>query len=170
MAGYERLKIRKERPSDIRFIRQLTTDAFANLSISDGSEPAIIDDLRRAGDLALSLVVVQDDNLVGHVAFSPVIVGESAEKWFGLGPVSVLPQRQREGIGTALINEGLQRLRVEGAAGCVLVGDPAYYHRFGFVSDGTIHYGDVPDECVQWLSFGDSRPKGMLQYSSAFQG
>lgn len=160
--------IRTEQPTDIPGIHQLTAAAFAPKSFSDGSEPKVIDDLRIIGDLALSLIAEQDSLLLGHVAFSPVTVSELNTKWYGLGPISVTPDLQHQGIGSALINEGLNILRGKGAGGCVLVGDPNYYCKFGFKSDGKLHCAGFPDEHVQWISFDGQNPTGQLFFSAAF--
>ena len=124
--------IRDERPEDVDAIRNLTARAFAGMPYSDGTESAIVDRLREAGTLTLSLVAAMDGAVVGHVAFSPVAISDGSKDWFGLGPISVEPQHQREGIGSALVDAGLSRLKALGARGCVLVGDPGYYGRFGF--------------------------------------
>lgn len=162
------MEIRREHPEDHSEIHQLTTDAFAPMSFSDGTEPDVIDRLRAAGNLTLSLVAIKSDNLVGHVAFSPVNIGKSTNSWYGLGPVSVKPGLQRTGIGTALINEALRILKSLGADGCALIGDPNYYSRFGFISDGRIHYQNLPDKHVQWKGFGERRPEGMLVFCPEF--
>ena len=162
------MEIRRECPEDRLAIHQLTTDAFAPMSYSDGTEPAIIDDLRAAGNLTLSLVTIKDDTVVAHVAFSPVTIGNDTNSWYGLGPVSVQPKLQRSGIGTALINEGLRVLEGMNADGCALIGNPKYYRRFGFVSDGSIQYQGVSAEIVQWKSFGNQRPEGLLVFSPEF--
>jgi putative acetyltransferase len=124
--------IRCESISDRDTIRPLTARAFSGLPFSDGTEPLVIDALRRASALALSLVAVLGEQVVGHVAFSEVGPPEQSG-WFALGPVSVEPSLQRRGVGSRLIEAGLQALRDKGAKGCVLVGDHRYYHRFGFV-------------------------------------
>ena len=162
------MKIRNEKTLDHQAIHQLTKIAFAPKAFSDGTEPEIIDKLRASGDLTLSMVATQGDNIVGHIAFSPVVIGEATDGWFGLGPVSVLPELQRKGIGTALINEGLRHLQNKEAAGCALIGDPNYYSRFGFISDGNVHYQDLPDHHVQWISFNGRKPTGVLIFSPAF--
>lgn len=128
--------IRPERPDDKQTIHDLTIAAFEPTPFSDGSEAPIITKLRNDGDLTVSLVAVRGGDIVGHVAFSPVTVGVESDGWYGLGPVSVWPDKQRQGIGSALINEGLAILKANGAKGGVLIGDPAYYGRFGFRSDG----------------------------------
>jgi putative acetyltransferase len=112
-------------------IRSLTARAFAGLAFSDGTEPLVIDALRGANALALSLVAVLGEQIVGHVAFSAA--GSDESGWFALGPVSVEPSLQRRGVGSRLIEAGLREMRDRGARGCVLVGDHRYYRRFGFV-------------------------------------
>lgn len=162
------MKIRDEIPNDRNAIFALTKAAFAPMPYSDGSEPAIIDGLRDDGDLALSLVATEAGLIVGHIAFSPVTIDGVDNHWFGLGPVSVAVAEQGRGVGGNLIREGLARLKSLGANGCVLVGNPAYYCRFGFRSDGEIMYEGMPSEYVQWLSFDGTSPKGRLKYSPAF--
>lgn len=163
------MKIRPETPNDQGAIFALTTAAFAPMPYSDGTEPAIIDGLRNEGDLALSLVATKADIIVGHITFSPVAIDGVDNHWFGLGPVSVAIAEQRKGIGGALIRDGLAQLKSLGANGCVLVGNPAYYSRFGFQCDGEIMYDGIPSDYVQWLSFDGTSPKGLLQYSPAFR-
>ena len=162
--------IRPEQPADADAIRALTTDAFATASHSSGTEAAIVDGLRVAEALTLSLVAVEDGEIVGHVAFSPVTIDGAERGWFGLGPVSVRPRRQRDGIGSGLIREGLRRLRTMGAAGCVLLGDPAYYDRFGFANDPALVLEGVPPEYFMRLGFGAETPAGTVRYHAAFDG
>lgn len=126
------MEIRLETPADMAAIRQITLDAFAGAEHSSGTEGAIIDGLRAAGTLTLSLVAMEDGRIIGHAAFSPVAIAGRDAGWFGLGPVSVRPDRQGKGTGAALIREGLSRLRDMGAEGCVVLGDPGYYGRLGF--------------------------------------
>lgn len=167
--GYTKpMEIRNENIEEHDAIYKLTEVAFAPKSFSDGSEPKIISDLRACGDLTLSLVASEGGVLLGHVAFSPVSVGTVSSGWFGLGPISVLPEMQGKGIGSALIKEGLRILQNNGANGCALIGDPNYYSRFGFIADGNVHYQDLPDSHVQWFSFSDEKPEGYLTFSPAF--
>ncbi|WP_341213643.1 N-acetyltransferase [uncultured Limimaricola sp.] len=161
--------IRPEEPSDVDRLRSLTAAAFEPMRFSDGSEAEALDRLRRDGDLTLSLVAHDDHDIVGHIAFSPATIGSESEGWFGVGPVSVTPRRQRMGIGTALMKEGLKRLRAQGANGCVLTGDPAYYGRFGFVADGAVTYQRTPAKHIQWLAFQGTRPRGELRFSDGLQ-
>jgi putative acetyltransferase len=160
--------IRPERDGDASAIRAVTAAAFKDAPHSSGTEVAIVDALRDAGALTLSLVAEEQDRIIGHVAFSPVTINGEAGRWFGLGPVSVEPAEQRRGIGQALIQEGLERLRAADSEGCVLLGDPAYYRRLGFVSDPSLRYGEVPAEYFQRVSFTDSEPTGEVRYHPAF--
>ncbi|WIY24798.1 GNAT family N-acetyltransferase [Parasedimentitalea psychrophila] len=164
------MRIRDEISGDEAAIHELTKIAFAPVEMSDGSEPQIVDGLRESGNLTLSLVAMDDDQIVGHAAFSPVTISGSGGQWFGLGPISVHPERQRAGIGRQLIEKGLERLRSLDADGCVLVGDPAYYTRFGFSSPGDLTFGEVPTKFVQALAFEAKLAKGEVQYASAFGG
>lgn len=162
------MHIRKETPEDAAEIRSLTDEAFRNAAHSSGKEGEIIDALRAAKALTLSLVMEEDRRLLGHVAFSPVLIGGEDKGWYGLGPVSVLPDRQGEGIGSMLIREGLAILRQEGAKGCVLLGDPGYYGRFGFRADQRLKLPGVPAEYFQCLAFGPDMPEGDVAYDMAF--
>ena len=164
------MPIRPEQPADIDAIRALTTEAFATAPHSSGTEAAIVDALRAAGALALSLVAVEGEQILGHVAFSPVTIDGAERGWFGLGPVSVRPGRQRSGIGSDLIREGLRRLREMGAGGCVLLGDPAYYGRFGFANDPALVLEGVPPDYFMRLGFGAELPAGTVRYHAAFDG
>ncbi|MDR2930577.1 MAG: N-acetyltransferase [Propionibacteriaceae bacterium] len=96
--------------------------------------------------------------MVGHFAFSPIAVTDQTPNWFTLGPVSVLPQFQNQGIGSAPIREGLERSRALGATGCVVVGHPPYYSRFGFVHRDDLTYEGVPPEVFFALSFDHTWP------------
>ena len=162
------LSVRDEVEADHEAIAGLTGRAFDTTPHSDGSEVAIVERLRELGHMTLSLVASLDGAIVGHVAFSPVSVSDASGNWYGLGPISVEPERQKSGIGSALIKAGFERLRQLGAEGCVLVGDPAYYSRFGFSNDGRVQYLDVPSQYVQWVAFGSDLPAGELIYSPAF--
>lgn len=156
--------IRPETPADIDGIRDLTAAAFAPMRFSDGTEPIVIDRLRADVDLHLSLVARDGAALIGHAAFSPVMLPMKG-RWFALGPISVAPARQRQGIGTALIETGLARLRDDGAAGCVLTGDPTYYARFGFRNDLGLSAGGTPARNVMGLSFKSPPPTGEIVFA-----
>lgn len=163
------ISIRPEAEGDAPAIHALTKAAFRLVDHSDGSEPRIVDTLRRDGDLALSLVAVNmDEAVVGHIAFSPVSIGDGSPGWFGLGPISVIPTRQNTGIGSMLVEAGLEELRHRGARGCVLLGDPAYYGRFGFVHDPALTYPGPPAEYFQRLVLAGEAPSGIVTYAPAF--
>ncbi len=161
--------IRHEAASDAPAIRAITEAAFRNAPHASGAEPFIVEALRRAGALALSLVAEADGAVIGHVALSPVSISDGAPGWFGLGPISVAPASQRRGVGSRLMREALRLLRERGAAGCVLLGDPAYYGRFGFRAEPDLVLPDVPPEFFQALAFRSSLPRGTVAYHEAFE-
>ena len=163
------LEIREEANDDHHAIRVLTKAAFADMPYSSQTEAEIIDGLRAADAIRLSLVAVSDGEIIGNVVFSDVTI-DGVGGWVGLGPVSVKPGLQRGGIGSALIKVGLDRMRHAGAVGCVLVGDSGYYSRFGFKTLPGLGYDGVPDEYVMALPFGGALPKGTIVYHPAFNG
>jgi putative acetyltransferase len=120
------ITIRSETYADIDIIAEVTIAAFKTLEISKHTEQFILEALRAAQALTVSLVAEVRGRVVGHIAFSPVSISDGTQNWYGLGPVSVLPEYQRQGIGKALIHEGLSRLRGMHACGCCLVGHPEY--------------------------------------------
>lgn len=162
--------VRPEQDRDIDAIRALTETAFKSAPHADGTEHLIIDRLRAVGALTLSLVAEVDGVVVGHVAFSPVTVSDGSAGWYGLGPISVDPSRQGEGIGGRLIREGLDRLKALGATGCVLLGDPAYYSRFGFAADPKLMLDGVPPEYFMRVAFSPVYGEGTVSYHSGFYG
>ncbi len=164
------MQIRLERPDDATTIHALTDTAFKGMPFSDDTEARVIDGLRVAGALALSLVATQGEDIVGHVAFSPVRINGELSDWYGLGPVSVWPDRQRRGVGQAQNREGLRRLQSMGAGGCVLLGDPAYYARFGFENDPDLHHAGAPPWAFQCLTLNGPRPRGEVDFHPAFDG
>ncbi|MCP1912711.1 putative N-acetyltransferase YhbS [Bradyrhizobium elkanii] len=163
------MQIKDERPEDAAAISRITAAAFATAPHSSGTEARIVEALRQADALTISLVAVSDDgSIFGHVAFSPVRIEGVVGRWYGLGPVSVAPDLQRQGTGGALICAGLARLAAMNADGCVLLGDPAYYSRFGFVSDPALTYGGEPSPYFQRLVLKGDPPKGDVKYHAAF--
>jgi putative acetyltransferase len=161
-------RIRAEQPADIEPVFRITEAAFRGHPYSQGTEPFIIDALREAGALTLSLVAEVDGEVVGHVAFSPVQVSDGASGWYALGPVSVLPARQKRGIGSALVRGGLAELQRRGAKGCVLVGEPGFYHRFGFESRPDLSMEGIPQPYVLSLPFGAEVASGRISHHEAF--
>lgn len=162
------IAIRPEAASDEDAIRRLVAAAFEGAEHSDGSEPAIVDALRRDGELALSLVAEDAQGIIGHIAFSSVTISDGAQGWFGLAPVSVWPGHQRHGIGSALIRRGIADLEEHRARGVVLLGDPAYYSRFGFVHEPQLAFQGPPPEYFQCLLLDGDLPHGEVSYAAAF--
>ena len=161
--------LRDETPDDFQAIHALTSAAFANVSHSDQREPMIVDALRETGALGPSLVAELDGQLVGHIAFSAVTLSCDSSHWFGLGPVSVLPDWQGKGIGSQLVLAGLDALKKQGAHGCVVLGDPAWYMRFGFVATPLLRMPGVPPDYFQALLLNGTWPDAEVHYAPAFQ-
>lgn len=161
--------IRNETAADIAAITDVTAAAFATMEISNQTEHFIVQALRRARALTISLVAEDAGEVVGHIAFSPVTLSDGTPGWYGLGPVSVTPERQRQGIGAALITEGLSRLRELDARGCCLVGHPEYYRKFGFANTPELGHEGVPPEVFFALSFDGRIPRGTVAFHEGFQ-
>lgn len=160
--------IREQDADDVDAIDAVTRDAFRTHQFSRQTEHLIVHALRAAGALSLSLVATVDGDVIGHVAFSPVSIDGAPGVWWGLGPVSVAPARQRSGVGSALIRSGLRRLAERGVAGCVVLGDPDYYRRFGFGPSGDLRYPGPPaDHFMAWAVEG-ALPAGQVKYHAAF--
>jgi putative acetyltransferase len=159
--------IRDEAPKDHVAIHALTRDAFAPMPYSDGTEADLIDQLRRDGDLRISLVAEAHD-IIGHVAFSPARIGTTPGRWYALGPISVRADMQKQGLGTRLAKAGLARLAKMGA-GCVLIGSPHVYGPMGFVSDGLLSYGGLDPRLVQYVVLTGSVPQGEVTFAPALQ-
>lgn len=160
--------IRTETLDDHAAIRTLLRAAFADGPGAGEVEERIVDALREDDAMTLSLVADIDGRIAGVVVFSPVTIDDGAANWYGLGPVAVMPQDQRHGVGGALIRAGLAELAERGAAGCVVLGEPDYYGRFGFRADPRLRYADVPPQYFQALSFGDALPQGEVRYHASF--
>jgi putative acetyltransferase len=160
--------IRKETDEDIEEITEVTTAAFKTLPISNNTEQFIIKALRAAGVLTISLVAEVEGQIVGHIAFSPVKITDGTKDWYGLGPVSVLPEWQKKGIGKSLIKEGLSLLKELGGQGCALVGDPNYYNRFGFKNYPELIHEGVPQEVFLALPFNEKIPQGTIIFHESF--
>ena len=164
------MSIRPETPGDHAAIREINIAAFAVHPFSQQTEHLIVEGLRADGALTVSLVAEADDgdSVTGHIAFSPAPIGGQDLGWFLLGPVAVLPHRQRQGIGSALVLAGLEALRGLNAKGCVLVGDPAFYTRLGFRQAELLTYPGVPPEFVLSLPLAGAEPKGDIGHHPAF--
>jgi putative acetyltransferase len=160
--------IRNEKKSDIEVISEITIAAFKNCPHGNHTEQFIISALRADNALAVSLVAEIEGRVVGHIAFSPVTISGHSCDWYGLGPVSVLPDYQKQGIGKSLVLEGLRLLRVSGAKGVVLVGEPKYYERFGFRNLPDLILEDVPQEYFLALPFGENKSHGVVVFHEGF--
>ncbi len=162
------LIIRSETGADTAAIAEVTVAAFASLELSDHNEQHIIAGLRAAGALTLSLVATLHGQVIGQIAFSPLTLSDGTGGWYGLGPVSVLPAHQRQGVGRKLVRRGLERLQALGANGCCLVGHPEYYSRFGFENPEGLGVEGVPPQVFFALPFGGEVPRGLVQFHEAF--
>ena len=158
--------IRNETVGDIPAIRHVVTDALKLLAQSTGTEAAIVDRLRDADAFIFSLVAEDKGEVIGYLAASAARVGTQGG-WGLLGPLTVLPARHRQGVGSALMEEALGRLR-ESSRGAALVGDPAYYSRFGFRPFPGLSVAGCPPEVVQALPFDGIEPHGELIHHPAF--
>lgn len=163
--------IRREQPEDVAMIRHVNEQAFKNAAEAD-----LVDKLRHSQHVTLSLVAVQNDRVVGHILFSPVTI-ESQEKTvqaIGLAPMAVLPELQRQGIGSLLVRAGLEECRQAGHECVVVVGHPEYYPRFGFAPASryslTCEY-DVPDDVFMAVELRQGALRGcagLVKYQSEF--
>jgi len=121
------ITIRAERPSDEVAVRSVNLAAFETAMEAD-----LVDALRASARPYLAYVAIDADEIVGHVAFTPVTIEGGQASGMGLAPLAVLPARQRQGVGSRLTRHGLEQLRLAGCPFVVVVGHPAYYPRFGF--------------------------------------
>lgn len=162
------IEIRPEQPEDTQSIHELTVAAFLEAPHTDHTEQFIVKALRDSGVLSISLVAEDEGNIVGHVALSPVTISDSTDGWYGLGPISVLPNKQGKGIGSKLMSAAIQELKNIEAKGCVLLGDPNYYHRFGFKPREGLVLPGVPPEYFQSLVLQGNLPQGSVTYHESF--
>ena len=167
--------IREEGPKDIEEIRKLNEKTFMQ-AFGQASEANVIDRLRENCTNILSLVAVQDDHVVGHILFSPVkIDGDKVIEGMGLGPMAVLPELQRQGIGSQLVQAGIEILKRRGHPFIIVLGHPEYYPRFGF-KRASVHgirsqWEGVPDEAFMILILNDKAmfgACGVARYRNEF--
>lgn len=162
------MTIRPETAGDIAAIEKVHIAAFANQRYSHQTEHLIVNALRAAQALTVSLVAEVDGVVVGHIAFSPIKINGQHCEWYALGPVGVLPEHQSRRIGQELVRQGLAAIRALGAEGCVLVGEPAYYQRFGFRQCRELVMEGVPAEYFMCLAMGEQIPSGTVGHHAAF--
>lgn len=160
--------IRPERPTDVAAIAEVTREAFHSHMHSVQTEHFIIAALRTSNVLSISLVAEVNGQVVGHVAFSPVKVSDGSQGWYGLGPLAVKPEFQGQGLGQALVRAGLAALRELGSQGCVLVGSPKFYERFGFQNRKDLVFEGLPQEYFLALPLGEKSARGQVTYHEAF--
>jgi putative acetyltransferase len=167
------ITIRKEQQEDAQAIRRINELAF------DGpTEADLVDRLRARNKLLLSLVAEDGGELVGHIAFTRLTLGEQRLSCAGagLGPMAVLPARQRQGVGSLLVRHGLDQCRVLGIEWVVLVGHPEYYPRFGFVPASRFRIRcmyEVPDEAFMSIELATRALEGVagtVNYQKEFDG
>ena len=164
----DKLRIRLETVHDCETISKIIDSAFFGKPYSAGDEATLVDELRRAGDLSLSLVADLDDVTVGHIAFSPARPSEGIGRWFALGPLAVSPTYQRNGIGTALVSRGLDLIDSMQANGCILTGDLRYYSRFGFEHSPENTPVGEPAAYFMIRRFRGDVPNGPIHFHDAF--
>ncbi|KAB0676079.1 GNAT family N-acetyltransferase [Burkholderia territorii] len=172
-APVEIVTLRDERASDVDAIGRVIVAAFESEPQHGRLEWRIVETLRAQRALSVSLVAERDERVIGHVAFSPVSIGgepAGSQQWYGLAPLAVLPECRRQSIGAGLVRTGLDALRRLGARGCVVLGDPAYYARFGFVQSGDLVFPEAPPEYFLALLLDEAapRPSGVVRYHDAF--
>ncbi|AOD14744.1 N-acetyltransferase [Xanthomonas fragariae] len=161
--------IREATEGDAAAIDILTMVAFMRAEHSRHDEQYVIAALRDEGALALSLVADHDGYVVGHLAVSAVSLSDDSPGWYALGPLAVGPGHQRQGLGTRLVQAALASLRERGAAGCLALGEPAFFRRLGFAAEPGLVVPNVPISELQALAFGDRLlPLADVAYHPAF--
>ena len=170
------IRIREERPEDIKEIRKVNQEAFTQ-AFGQAPEADFVDRLRENNPRLLSIVAVNGDNaVVGHILFSPVrIQGDRIVEGMGLAPMAVLPKHQRQGIGTRMVQAGIEMLKNQGRPFIIVLGHPEYYPRFGF--ERASHKGirsqweGVPDEAFMIMILDEKAMEGIsgiARYRSEF--
>jgi len=151
-----RIDVRKERPADSSAIHDVNVRAF-----EQDQEAGIVDALRSNGAASLSLVATADERIVGHIMYSPVQIG--GIEGSGLGPMAVLPEYQRRGIGSRLVETGNRQLEIADCPFIVVLGHAEFYPRFGFKParpTGVTCEWDVPDNVFLILVLDPIRMQG----------
>lgn len=162
------LTIRPAEEGDRASIHEVETRAFGRADEAD-----LVAQLAAAGDVVLELVAERDGKTVGHVLFSRLVVESGPAKFpaVALAPLAVLPEEQGKGVGAALVNEAHRRLRATGERLAVVLGDPAYYGRFGYVRDRADRFeSDYQCDALQALAWGEAPQAGRLIYAASFGG
>lgn len=167
------MNIRAERPADQQAIYDVVKRAFETAAHRDGNEQDLVNALRDSDAFVpeLSLVAEQGGKIVGHILFTKVQIG--TQQALALAPLSVLPEYQRQGIGSALISEGHKRAALLGYSYSVVLGSETYYPRMGYVTArtwGILPPFDVPDENFMAYRLREDAPEvsGIVRYAAAF--
>ena len=163
-------EIRPERSDDVDAISELITSAFVGMPYADGDDAELVEALRAQNALSVSLVAEFEGTTVGHVAFSPARASGGIPGWYALGPVAVLPTRQRAGIGSVLVRTGLEAVAALDAMGCILTGNPAFYSRFGFERAPESAPTGEPAEFFMVKLLRGQLQAGSLHFHEAFGG
>ncbi len=163
--------IRPEAPEEFRFLHQFIETAFQTAEVSDGDEQFFVDRLR-AGDAyipELALVAVHNGEIIGHVMLTHSVINDDGERHetLLLAPLSVALEARRRGVGEALVNRALKRARELGFTSVVLVGDPSYYRRFGFVPASEFAIGNTDDIPADYVLACELTPGGLDDVSGA---
>lgn len=162
------LLIRPEQAADIAAIEQVVHAAFLTEIYSNQTEYLLVNALRKAQALTIALVAEYQQQIIGYIAFSKVMIDEEDHGWYGLAPLAVDPSWQNQGVGSALVNAGLNALITLDAAGCVVLGDPYYYGRFGFQASPHLSLADVPAAYFLGLKFKEHAVLGAVEYHASF--
>lgn len=160
--------LRAETASDVDAIAELILEAYQLQAHSNQSEASMVEHLRQADALTLSLLAQTGDRLVGHLVVAPVTISGGAPGWFSIGPLSVAPDFHGQGIGSSLVWQGLRTMRQRGAAGCVVLGEPAYFGRFGFRSTPALNLAGAPAGCFLARPYERVVPLGEVSFHAAF--
>lgn len=160
--------IRPEAPDDARAIEAVILAAFADHPHSHQTEHLLVDALRAAGALSCALVATLEERILGHIAFSAVGVEDGAQDWHILAPLSVHPDAQGHGLGSLLLEAGMDAIADAGAQGCVVVGEPSWYGRRGFAPATSLRLDGIPAGYLLARSLGEPVPAGRLALHPAF--
>ncbi len=171
------VRIRREQPGDEVAIREVTSLAFESSEFGHNGEAGLVEKLRSQNAVSISLVAECDARIVGHILFSPATIEWSCRRCEGLGlaPLSVIPEFQRNGIGSRLMKEGLAAAAESSTEFVIVLGHPEFYPKFGFApasaTNVACEFDDVPDEAfmIRWFkqpSSGDAQ--GVARYHPVF--
>ena len=166
------IQLRSERSGDRALISRIVRRAFWEAPHTGHNEVAVVLGLRQAGALSLSLLLEAEGQAVGYVAVSPVTLSDGSPGWYGIGPVAILPEWQRQGLGSTLMEKVLEALSSSSsldARGVVLLGDPAFYTRFGFRPVPGLTLPGFPEAYFMARVLRGEIPSATVAYHAAFE-